>query len=72
MYLQYTVTVTRRAAHAGDAVLDQRELRDGKIYSVPGDGGPGVHELSRTWTVPRSGRIVAAAAHAHGGALAST
>src|SRR5918999_866289 len=32
-------------------------------------GDRGVHELSRTWTVPRSGRIVAGAAHAHGGAL---
>ena len=42
----------------------------GKIYSVPGGDGPGaVHTRSRTWVVPRSGRIVTAAAHAHGGAL---
>ena len=41
-----------------------------KIYSVPGDGGPGaVHRRSRIWVAPRGGRIVAAGAHAHGGAL---
>ena len=28
-----------------------------------------MHERSRTWVVPRGGRIVAGAAHAHGGAL---
>ena len=43
---------------------------EGKIYSVPGGGAPGaIHERSRTWVAPRNGRIVAAAAHAHGGAL---
>ena len=28
-----------------------------------------VHDRSRTWVVPRGGRIVAGAGHAHGGAL---
>ena len=57
-----------RPADPGHAALDQRQLRsEGKIYSVPGDGG--VHDRSRTWVVPRGGRIVAGAAHAHGGAL---
>ena len=71
VYLQYTVTVTDDPALTRrDPVLDQRQLRAGKIYSVPGGGGPGaVHTRSRTWVAPRSGRIVAAAAHAHGGAL---
>jgi plastocyanin len=71
VYLQYKVTVS-----------DDRDLVPvtphwisvscafGKIYSVPGGAGPGaVHTRSRTWTVPRGGRIVTAAAHAHGGAL---
>ena len=39
------------------------------IFDVPGGGAPGsTHVQSLDWTVPRSGRIVAAAAHLHGGA----
>jgi plastocyanin len=38
-------------------------------YNVPGDGGPGsVHDRVEHWTVPVSGRIVAAGGHLHGGA----
>jgi plastocyanin len=71
VYLQYTLTIS-----------DDPGLTDvtpywisvschrGKIYSVPGGAPAGaVHRRSRTWVAPRSGRIVAAAAHAHGGAL---
>lgn len=42
-------------------------LRD-PIFNVPGGGAPGSpHVQTKTWTVPRDGRIVAAAGHAHGG-----
>jgi plastocyanin len=67
VYLQYTVTITDEPRTPVKPYWISVSCQDGKIYSVPGDGG--VHELSRTWTVPRGGRIVAAAAHAHGGAL---
>ena len=40
----------------------------GKSFNVPGGGAPGSkYQRSRRWTVPRNGRIVAGAAHAHGG-----
>ena len=67
VYLQYTVTVTDEPRTPVTPYWISVSCAAGKIYSVPGDGG--VHERSRTWTVPRDGRIVAAAAHAHGGAL---
>ena len=67
VYLEYTVTVTDEPRIPVTPYWISVSCADGKIYSVPGDGG--VHELSRTWTVPRGGRIVTAAAHAHGGAL---
>jgi plastocyanin len=39
-----------------------------RIYNVPGGGGAGSrHARDRLWTVPETGRIVAAAGHAHGG-----
>lgn len=39
-------------------------------YTVAGGGAPGsVDERSHDWTIPTSGRIVAAGAHLHGGAL---
>jgi plastocyanin len=67
VYLQYTVTITDEPRIPVTPYWISVSCAAGKIYSVPGDGG--VHERSRTWTVPRDGRIVAAAAHAHGGAL---
>jgi plastocyanin len=67
VYLQYTVTITDEPRTPVTPYWISVSCDAGKIYSVPGDGG--VHERSRTWTVPRDGRIVAAAAHAHGGAL---
>jgi plastocyanin len=70
VYLQYTVTVSDDPLTAVTPVWISVSCDDGKIYSVPGDGGSGsTHERSRTWVAPRDGRIVAAAAHAHGGAL---
>jgi plastocyanin len=42
--------------------------RDDPIFNVPGGGAPGsTFEQSARWTVPRSGRIVAAGSHVHGG-----
>jgi plastocyanin len=68
VYLRYTVTVSDRRLTPVTPYWISVSCADGKIYSVPGSGG--VHERSRTWVVPRGGRIVAGAAHAHGGALA--
>ena len=71
VYLQYTVTVsdnpqTKPVTPYWISVSCARN----KIYSVPGGGAAAAtHRYSRTWTVPKSGRIVTAGAHAHGGAL---
>jgi hypothetical protein len=47
-----------------------RHPRD-PIFNVPGGGGRGAtFERSASWTVPRSGRLVAGGAHVHGGARA--
>jgi plastocyanin len=67
VYLQYTITVTDEPRTPVTPYWISVSCKAGKIYSIPGDGT--VHELARTWTVPRGGRIVAGAAHAHGGAL---
>ena len=70
VYLQYAVTVSTDPKTPVTPYWLSVSCEDGKIYSIPGDGAPGsVHERSRTWVAPRDGRIVAAAAHAHGGAL---
>jgi plastocyanin len=71
VYLQYTVTVTDspRLTPVTPYWISV-SCAFGKIYSVPGGAAAGaVHTRSRTWVVPRSGRIVTAGAHAHGGAL---
>ena len=71
VYLQYTVTLSDEPLTPVTPYWISVSCAAGKIYSVPGDAGPGsVHLRSRTWKVPRAGRIVAAGAHAHGGALA--
>ena len=67
VYLRYTVTVETDPQIPVTPYWMSVSCREGKIYSVPGEGI--VHERSRTWVVPRGGRIVAGAAHAHGGAL---
>jgi plastocyanin len=67
VYLQYTVTVRTDPQIPVTPRFISVSCAAGMIYSVPGDGG--VHERSRTWVVPRGGRIVAGSAHAHGGAL---
>ena len=67
VYLRYTVQVSDAPLTPVTPHWISVSCADGKIYSVPGSGG--THERSRTWRVPRGGRIVAGAAHAHGGAL---
>jgi plastocyanin len=68
VYLEYTVTVSTKRLRPVTPYWISVSCARNKIYSVPGDGAP-TFERSRTWTVPKSGRIVAGAAHAHGGAL---
>jgi hypothetical protein len=71
VYLRYRVTVsddpkTRPVTPYWISVSCARD----KTYNVPGGGvADSTHRRSRLWTVPMSGRIVAAGAHAHGGAL---
>jgi hypothetical protein len=71
VYLQYTVTIDTSARLTPvTPYWISVSCAGSKIYSVPGRGAAGAtYAKSRTWTVPTSGRIVAGAAHAHGGAL---
>jgi plastocyanin len=71
VYLKYTVTISDDPATTPvTPYWISVSCAGSKIYSVPGGGAPDtVHQKWRDWVVPRSGRIVAAAAHAHGGAL---
>ena len=71
VYLKYTVTISDDpGTRAVTPYWISVSCAGSKIYSVPGGGAAGtIHQKARRWTVPRSGRIVAAAAHAHGGAL---
>ena len=49
--------------------LDVRNCKSDPVFDAPGGGKPGSrYETSETWTVPQSGRIVAAGGHVHGGA----
>jgi plastocyanin len=69
VFLRYRVTVERgrRLAPVTPHWVTTSCNRD-RIYDVSGGGAPGSeHHRTRMWTVPRDGRIVAAAAHAHGG-----
>jgi hypothetical protein len=70
VYLKYTVTISDDpATKPVTPYWISVSCAGSKIYSVPGGGAPGtLHRRTRVWSVPRSGRIVAAAAHAHGGA----
>jgi plastocyanin len=70
VYLKYTVTIdTNPRTTSVTPYWISVSCAQNKIYSVPGDNAPEIHRKTRTWVVPRSGRIVAAGAHAHGGAL---
>jgi hypothetical protein len=49
--------------------LDAANCNADPVWSVPGGGGPGsVDTRTATFTMPQSGRIVAAGGHVHGGA----
>jgi len=49
--------------------LDARNCRADPVYNVPGDGGrASTHVKETNYLMPSSGRIVAGAGHAHGGA----
>jgi len=70
VYLEYTVRVSDQALSPVTPYWISVSCAPSKIYSVPGGGSPAAtHRRSRTWVAPRSGWIVAAGAHAHGGAL---
>jgi plastocyanin len=72
-YVEYTVTVDTspdlKAVHPYWVGAVPCPLVRDPIYNVPGGGRQGsTHLRSATWTVPESGRLVAANAHLHGGA----
>ena len=72
-YIEYTATVDtaarRKAVKPYWLRVTPCSTRRDPIFDVPGGGAPGsTHVQALDWTVPRSGRIVAAAAHLHGGA----
>jgi plastocyanin len=51
--------------------LDVRNCRSDPVFDAPGGGRAGSrYETSDDWTVPESGRIVAAGGHVHGGSYA--
>jgi plastocyanin len=72
-YIEYTARIeTRRRLRPvipyWARVTGCRGARD-PIFNVPGGGVPGsTHVESKPWRVPRTGRIVAAGSHVHGGA----
>ena len=71
-YIEYTARIeTRKRLRPvipyWARVTGCRGARD-PIFNVPGGGAPGsTHTETAGWTVPRSGRIVAAGSHVHGG-----
>jgi Stress up-regulated Nod 19 len=73
-YIQYTATVDTSPGLTPVTPYWLRvtpcSTRRDPIFDVPGGGAPGsTRTQALDWTVPRSGRIVAGAAHLHGGAL---
>jgi plastocyanin len=71
VYIRYTATVeTRRQLRPVTPVWVSAVCNTDRIYNVAGAGGRGaIDRRDRSWTAPFTGRIVAAEAHAHGGAL---
>jgi hypothetical protein len=70
VYLEYKVRyeTQRELTEVSPVWFDVRNCSFDPIYDVPGGGRPGSsHTESTTWTVPYSGRIVAALGHVHGG-----
>ena len=69
-FVQYKVTYeTEAQTPVTPYWLDIENCLADPVYNVPGGGKPGSTDTrSKSWTVPTSGRIVAAAGHVHGGA----
>jgi len=69
-FVQYKVTYdTAARTPVTPYWLDVRNCLADPVYDVPGGGKRGsIHRESKAWTVPASGRVVAAAGHVHGGA----
>jgi plastocyanin len=72
VFVRYTVRVSRARGLTAVRPLWVRANGCGpsSSYGVRGDGGPGsVDDRIEHWSVPLSGRIVAAGGHLHGGAI---
>ena len=68
--LRYTMTVSTASLTPVTPYWVTLACGQGKIFNVAGGGRPGsVERWTRDWTVPQTGKIVAAMAHAHGGTL---
>ena len=70
-FIRYNVTVDSAPdlVHTTPYWLDAANCNADPVWSVPGGGGPGsVHTRTTSFTMPQSGRIVAAGGHVHGGA----
>jgi len=69
-YIQYKVTYdTAPKTPVTPYWLDVKNCLADPVYNVPGGKRRGaIHRKSATWTVPKTGRIVAAGGHVHGGA----
>jgi plastocyanin len=74
VYLEYSLTLdTKTALTPVVPYWISIGCTSGKTFNVPGGEAPGsVYRRAREWVVPRAGRIVAGAAHAHGGVLGVT
>ncbi len=72
-YVEYNVTVDTRPdlTPVDPYWLDVGQCGTDPVYDVPGGGRKGsVDKRTRTWTLPESGRLVAAGGHVHGGGQA--
>jgi plastocyanin len=71
VHLRYTMTISTAALKPVTPYWVTLACDEGKIFNIAGGGRPGsVDRRTRDWTVPKSGKIVAGMAHAHGGTLA--
>lgn len=71
-FLEYSVTISdaKRLVPVKPLWLRAHGCDPLSTYTVPGGGARGSADVrSHDWTIPTSGRIVAAGAHLHGGAL---
>jgi plastocyanin len=72
-YVEYNMTVDTRpnVTPVEPYWLDVENCKSDPVYDVPGGGRKGsIHKRKMVWTLPKSGRLVAAAGHVHGGGQA--